>query len=353
MHHYRIFCVVFDRIFLKKCNQAVKTATYQMKPDGTRAEFRQRIPRSIPSERTIPMKHTSTRLFALLFALLTLLAFVSCSKSGPAGSAGNSDSSAPSYEKDQSGLVNGDADVPINAPDIADRKIIKTYEINSETKEYDAAIASLQQLVADCGGYVESSSTSDKSLNNTSAAYSRYAQYTIRIPADQAEEFVGTVGTLFNVTSNNSYVEDVSETYYSIEARLEELQAERDSLLDMMNATETKQDYSLWLTVSQRLSEVRQEIAVYQGQLNRYDSLVAYSTVKLSISEVLNYTAVANSSFSSRLGNSFVEGLQGFWQGVQNFLIWFVGALPVLVLLAAAAVAVVLVIRRARRKRKQ
>ena len=148
-------------------------------------------------------------------------------------------------------------------------------------------------------------------------------------------------------------MEDVSETYYSIEARLEELQAERDSLLDMMNATETKQDYSLWLTVSQRLSEVRQEIAVYQGQLNRYDSLVAYSTVKLSISEVLNYTAVANSSFGSRLGNSFVEGLQGFWQGVQNFLIWFVGALPVLVLLAAAAVAVVLVIRRARRKRKQ
>ena len=304
------------------------------------------------------MKRTNPRPYSRLFVLLTLcialllpmaFALSSCSKSDPEASG---DASAPSQGETGGGLAE-DGELAVDGPDAADRKIIKTYEISSETKSYDDAIASLQWLILDCGGYVESSSSSDKSLNNASAAYSRHAYYTIRIPADRAEEFVGSVGTLFNVTSNNSYVEDVSETYYSIEARLEELQAERDSLLDIMDATETKQDYSLWLTVSQRLSEVRQQIAVYQGQLNRYDSLVSYSTVKLSISEVLNYSAVANSSFGSRLGDSFVEGLQGFWQGVQNFLIWFVGALPVLVLLAAVVVAVVLVIRRVRRKAKK
>ena len=201
-----------------------------------------------------------------LAILFTLSALVSCSASMDMDAGGNyAPEAAPDINED----VNLElGDTPTDKPEGEyERKIIKTYEISSETKEFDTALTTLNTLVADCGGYVERSSTSNKSLNNRSDSYTRYASYTIRVPAERAEEFVGSVGTLFNVTSNNSYVEDVSETYYSITARLEELQAERDSLMDILGQTDTKKDYDLWLTVTQRLSEVRQQIAVYQGQI--------------------------------------------------------------------------------------
>lgn len=297
------------------------------------------------------MKRTWKHLLVLMLALLTVASLASGCKSASKGNVADREP-AKNEASSGDGIINNENGSSVNVPDDAERKIIKTYEIYSETKEYDAAIQALQRLVGECGGYVESSKSSDKSLNNTSDAYSRYASYTIRVPAEKAEQFVGSVGSLFNVTSSSEHVDDVSETYYSIEARLEELLAERDSLIDIMNAKETKQDYSLWLTVSERLSSVRQQIAVYQGQLNRLDSKVAYSTVELSISEVLNYSEAKNSSFGSRLGNAFVRGWESFGSGVQDFVIWVAEALPVLLLLAAIAVAVILIIRFATKKKK-
>jgi hypothetical protein len=237
---------------------------------------------------------------------------------------------------------------------ITDRKIIKTFEISAETKYYSEAINSLNALIEQHGGYVESSSSSDKSLNNTSNAYTRHASYTIRIPAQEADAFVGSMGELLNVTNSRSTVEDVSETYYSIEARLEELLAERDSLIDILDAEETKKDYQLWLTVSQRLSDVRQQIAVYQGQLNRYDSRVAYSTVNLSINEVIAYSATGeDNSFGSRLKAAFSDGWNGFVIGLGNFAVWLAEALPTLLLLGGIGAGIFFFIRALCRRKKK
>lgn len=301
------------------------------------------------------MKKRSTRLFALLLTLLVLcVGFASCNASSK-NYAEDYDMEAPN-EVNRSEVAGGlsDTEQSVTVPTDAERKIIKTYDISSETKDFDAAIASLNTLISECGGYVESSSSSNKSLNNSSDRYTRNASYTVRVPAENAEAFVGSVGTLFNITRSQSYVEDISETYYSITARLEELTAERDSLIGLLEQADARNDYELWTTITQRLSEVRQQIAVYQGQLNRYDSKVAYSTVNLSVSEVINYTAVGeDNSFGSRLGASFKEGWNNFGEGMQNFVIWLAGALPVLILLALIVIAAVSIIRAIRKRKKK
>lgn len=295
--------------------------------------------------RNRPVAHA----LSLLLLLLTLCAlFVGCSSKG---SAVDRNESLPSKPEDSLGFLDEEK-VEASLP--ADRLIIKTYSISAETVEFDRMTEALNGHISACGGYVERSSTSGESLNSSSSSYSRYASYTIRIPAEHAEQFVTSVGSFFNVTSNVSEVEDISETYYSIEARLEELEAERDSLLDILNADETKKDYDLWLTVKQRLSEVSQQIAVYQGQINRYDSQVSYSTVNLSVREVLTYqTADGRNGFGSRLGNAFKDGWNGFVIGLQDFVVWLAEALPVLCLLGLIATGAVLLIRHSvRRKRK-
>jgi len=302
------------------------------------------------------MKKYGIRLLTLILILAAVaIGFASCaaSKDGGMNDSNMMEETPSEAGKTEIGGLN-DTTTSAGVPDGAERKIIKTFDIGSETKDFDAAIGSLHTLIAEHGGYVESSTSSNKSLNNKSDSYTRYASYTVRVPAENAEAFVGSVGTLFNITSNKSYVEDISETYYSIEARLEELQVERDSLMQVLEQPETAKDYDLWLTVNQRLSEVRQQIAVYQGQINRYDSRVAYSTVNLSINEVIHFTEVSeNRSFGSRLGAAFREGWSNFAVGMQDFIIWFAEALPVLILLGAIATGVAFIIRAARKKKKK
>ena len=292
------------------------------------------------------MKNKTLRLVLVLLALVTVLCFASCSKSYD--SVGNS-SAGLAPETPEIGITN-DKLTSSNLPtDTVERKIIKTYELNAETKEFDATVAALEALVEQYGGYVESNSVTNRNYNSK---MSRYASYKFRIPAENAEAFVGSIGNTLNVTRQNSNAEDVSESYYSIEATLEELQIERDSLLNMMASLDTQKDYNFWLTIQTRLSEVRQQIARYQAQLNNYDSRIEYSTVSLYINEVVTYTPAEEESFGTRIANAFSAGLTEFGEFATDFVVWCAEALPFLVLFGIVLVVVCIISRRARAKRK-
>ena len=297
------------------------------------------------------MKNKLFRLVLIVLILLPALCLGSCAKSNEAlGGAFGVDSSVPKNESPEIGMTNDKLTSTSPETDIiAERKIIKTYDINAETKEFDTTVASLEALVAQYGGYVESNSVTNRNYNSKMA---RYASYKFRIPAENADAFVGSIGNTLNVTRNNSYVQDVSESYYSIEATMEELQIERDSLLNMMQSLDNQKDYNFWLTIQTRLSEVRQQIARYQAQLNNYDSRIEYSTVSLYINEVVTYTPAEEESFGTRISNAFSAGLTEFGEFATDFVVWCAEALPFLVLFGILLFVVCIISRRARAKRK-
>ncbi len=286
------------------------------------------------------------KLFTLILAVLLLLpALLLASCNAAKDSVGNY---APEVEVPNVGL----GDELLSNPDAGKetvRKIIKTYDLSAETKDFDTTVSALAALVAEHGGYVESNSINYRNYNNTQSA--RYASYKFRIPAESADAFVNSVGNTLNVTRNNSYAEDVSETYYSIEATLEELTTERDSLLAMMESLDNQQDYNFWLTLQTRLSEVRQQIARLQAQLNNYDSRVEYSTVSLYINEVVTYTPVEE-SFGAKLGAAFSKGWTAFGEFMEGLVILIVTIFPFLLIPAAAGIVVIVLIRRNGGKKK-
>ena len=297
------------------------------------------------------MKNKNLRLILVLFLLLPTIILASCAKANESFSNGfDVDSEMPKNESADVGMSNDkltSTNTSTNLP--TERKIIKTYELNAETKEFDFTVQNIEALVTEYGGYVESNSISNRNYNSKMA---RYASYKFRIPAKNAEEFVGSIGNTLNVTRSNSYAEDVSESYYSIEATLEELQIERDSLLTMMESLDNQKDYNFWLTIQTRLSEVRQQIARYQAQLNNYDSRVEYSTVSLYLNEVVNYTPAEEESFGARIGAALCDGWNDFCELIEDFVIWFAMALPFLVLFAILLVVICIISRRVRAKRK-
>ncbi len=297
------------------------------------------------------MKNKLFRLVLVVLLLLPALCLGSCSKANESfGGSFDVDSSVPKNEAPEIGMTNDKLNSTTPPADtVAERKIIKTYDLNAETKEFDATVASLEALVAAHGGYVESSSVSNRNYNSKMA---RYASYKFRIPAENADAFVNSIGNTLNVTRNNSYVQDVSESYYSIEATMEELQIERDSLLAMMQSINTQEDYNFWLTIQTRLSEVKQQIARYQAQLNNYDSRIEYSAVTLYINEVVEYTPAEEEDFGTRIAGAFSSGLVAFCEFAEDFAVWFVEALPFIVLLVIILIPVILIIRRVRVKRK-
>lgn len=106
------------------------------------------------------------------------------------------------------------------------------------------------------------------------------------------------------------------------------------------------------LAIEEQLAQVRYEIESYTGQQRVYDSLLAYSTVDVSLDEVRVLTPVSN-NFGSRAVTAFKESWHNFANGVQDVAIGVIYLLPVLLVLAVIVLVVLVLLRAARRRRPQ
>lgn len=231
-------------------------------------------------------------------------------------------------------------------------KIIRTVNLYAETQRFDEAVAQIQATVSELGGYVGSSTVQGSGLNPRSGR-SRYAEYTLRIPAERLDAFLSTVGNTLHVTSTESTAEDVTNEYYDMEARLSVLEAERQVLEKMLSETTS---VSNMISLEERLYDVISEIESYRSALRVYDNKVSYSTVTLHLSEVLELTVVEE-SFGSRVKKALRESWDNLVEGAQDFLITMIYALPVLLVLAIVVGVILGVVfgclRKSRRKKKE
>ncbi|MCD8230828.1 MAG: DUF4349 domain-containing protein [Clostridiales bacterium] len=227
-----------------------------------------------------------------------------------------------------------------------EQKLIRTVNLDVETTEFDALITQLETKIEELGGYVESSET-----NTSSAAYyGRWSSMTIRIPADSLDEFVSLVGENANVTYTSESTEDVTLTYVDLESHLTALRTEQESLLSMLEAAETVEDI---ISIQSRLTEVRYEIESYESQLRVYDNKVNYSTVYLYIDEVERETAAADETFWGSVGTKFSDNVYRLGQGFRNFVIGFLGALPIILVIVVPAAVILLIINCAVKRRQK
>ena len=157
-----------------------------------------------------------------------------------------------------------------------------------------------------------------------------------------------------NVISSGRSAENVTSQYTDYEARLSSLKTQEERLLAMLSESG---DLESLIALEARLSEVRYEIESIERNLRNLDQRLAYSTINLEIREVEVYTPTANTqrSFGEKIADAFRDSWKGFGRGCQNLAIWFVAALPTLLVLAAFAASIVGIIkgaRKARRKRR-
>lgn len=242
----------------------------------------------------------------------------------------------------ESGAVNAD----ISTVAQSNRKLIRTVDLQIQTKEFDTVLTSVQERVQELGGYVEQSSIDSGSTYYSS--YNRYSYLTVRIPSDKLDGFLENVKETANVTNISESTEDITLKYVDVESRKIALETEQNRLLVLLEKAETVEDI---ITIESRLSEVRYQLESYTSQLRTFDNQVDYSTVHINIHEVDRETKVEPKGFWDEVKEEFGDSLYGIGNGIRGFGIWFLGSSPYLVIWAIVIAGMVYAVKLIRKKR--
>ena len=227
-------------------------------------------------------------------------------------------------------------------------KIIRTFQMNVETQEFDTLINTLDAEINRLQGYVESSQISGRSFYDSEGT--RLASITARIPRDKVDEFVNMVGDKANVVNKQEATENVSLAYADIESRKKALEIEQERLFAILDKADKLENI---ITLESRLSDIRYELQNYETTLLTYDNQVEYSTVNLSVQEVEKLTPAVEvkQTVGTRMKNGLSNTMYRLGEGGKDFLVWFVVNLPYLIIWTLIIAAIALISRKIYKKR--
>ena len=297
------------------------------------------------------------KFLALLLALIMALALVGCGASAPKTEAfmdmTTSDGAAMDMGFDAGGAPMEDfkeeaeyqsgafEEYPSTTDNekLKDVKMVYTANMDLQTLSFGQADSDISALVEEMGGYFE-----QRSISNRSSGY-RYAEYTVRVPAEKFNDFCSQMGTLCHLVYKNESADNITESYYDTQSRLVTAQTKLERLQELLRRAESMEDI---ITIESAISETEWTIENLTGTLRTYDSLVGYSTIYMTLHEVyeLSGQGQAPVTFGDRLGESFLDGLKAIGRTAQNFAVWLAYSWFWLLIVVVIIIVVIRTIRR-------
>ncbi|MDR0381495.1 MAG: DUF4349 domain-containing protein [Oscillospiraceae bacterium] len=234
------------------------------------------------------------------------------------------------------------------------RKLIREAALVVETTDFAGGVAELEHLCTAAGGYVESSTIPGLSLTAGTRPL-RSAHYLFRIPVGEYAYFVQTAGQVGNLLSRTENTEDITDRYFDTEAHLKVLMLRRDRLLVLLaEAT----DSEAIVNFEQSLSETQYEIEQLTGTLQKYDALVSYTVVDVTLQEVVAYTDLPEitaepKTTGERIVRKFSDSASNIGNFFVSLFVFLVGNSPYLLLLLVLLALLTLFIRKLRARPKK
>ncbi|MBQ7491256.1 MAG: DUF4349 domain-containing protein [Clostridia bacterium] len=304
------------------------------------------------------MKHIGKgKALSILLAAALLLALCACGKmAAPMDNRYDGKASDTAYEMAQdapqepasppspgySGYAGGQIDLYANLPENV--KMIFTANLEMETTEYDLALQQIAQTVTEMEGYFQ-----ERNLRNYGTY--RSASFTVRVPAEQFQNFCTRMGEVCKVTRFGDSSENVGEQYYDTEARLATQRTKLERLQELLSKAEEMEDI---ITLESAISDTEYVIEQLTGTLRHYDSLVGYSTVYLELSEVYKLSPGEEPAigFGARLMQSLRTGTVNFIDGAEKLLLVIAEGWVGWLIFLIVVIVVILLIRRSARRRR-
>lgn len=164
-----------------------------------------------------------------------------------------------------------------NAAPVDVRKLIRNASVDLEVHSFDDAAQKAVALADGAGGYV-ATRNSERLPNGKMSG-----TLVVKVPPAALDGFLQQLHGLGEIRNQSLGSQDVTKDYFDTDARLRNARRMEDGLLDLLK--NTKGRVSDLLQVERELGRVRGDIEEMQGQLKLWDSLVAYATVTIQLSE--------------------------------------------------------------------
>lgn len=303
------------------------------------------------------------KIFALMMALAMVLSLTACGSNKYGGSKFESGAAmdmgmteeAPAAPEEDFDYGYMDEAKPSEEPgegggfaayENAGVKLIRRASLEIETMDFDAACKSMEALVSSMGGYIEDSSLYQGSFGSTY----RSANYTVRVPSEKYSAFLNQVSadeSCYLVQKNES-TEDVGQEYFDTETRLNTLRTKLERLEALLKEAKKMEDI---ITLEESISETTYQIDRFTSKLNRYDSLIGFSTFNISISQVRALSDGTTESFGERMKKAFERGCGNFVEGTQDFVLFVAENIFTLLVYAVIIILLVQFFRWAKRRK--
>lgn len=172
----------------------------------------------------------------------------------------------------------GEPSVDDPRKDIGGRMIIYTAGMRIAVFNLEEAMTKAETLPERFGGYVHSMGA---------------GELVLKIPARKLRPAMAELAGYGVVEQRSLSTQDVSAEYIDIESRMRALEATHKQLLELLSKARTVDEA---LHVRQALDQVGSELEVLKGRMRQLDSLIAFSTLTLSLYERGPHTPTPSSN---------------------------------------------------------
>lgn len=224
-------------------------------------------------------------------------------------------------------------------------KIIKSADIDVETKTYDNSVKDFEAMIIAYNGFIQ-----DSNVEGGREGENRLATYTVRVPNQNLENFINKIGDIGVIVKKQIKGEDVTDKYFDTESRVNILKIERERVMNIMSKAA---NVSELLELEKRLSDINSEIDSLTGTLKKYDALIEYSTVTADIREVERIEPNKPKTFIDNIGYVFSQSLSAIYEGAKIFVLVLTAVLPFAVIIGVILIIIFAILRNRTKKIKK
>lgn len=235
-----------------------------------------------------------------------------------------------------------------------DKKIIRTVDLVAESKEFDDALILIKSQVNNNSGIIDNSYVDSGNIASDTA-YRKNAHFSIRIPAEKANNFLKSIKTELNVTFEQENMRDVTDAYDDTASRKETFLIEEKKLNELLSKAKNIDDI---IRIEEKLAEVRRDLQNIDTRLKRYDRQIDYTTINVTINEVANLTDFVPKEDLSRQNllkqlNKNFEATKKFVISLCVFLFVHIPAICLILIVIIIFLLIVLIVKAATRPREK
>jgi hypothetical protein len=226
-----------------------------------------------------------------------------------------------------------------------ERLIIRDARLDLVVPDTEEALAEIEDVVSDMGGYVVQS-------NVYQSGESKRASVQLRIPAEKLDEALERFrGMATEVRSERVSGQDVTDEYVDLQSRLRSKEAAEAKLLEFLEEAE---DTEAMLEVYAQLERIQTEIEVIKGRMQYLEQSAAMSSVSIELTpDALAQPIEIGGWHPDRTLLDSVEALVRVLQFLVDALIVIVVViLPVVIVIFGPLVALFFIIRAIVRRRR-